>query len=161
VPDDVGSDDPSRRAKGLAAQEPIRGFQPNDGTHARDKVMYREGTSPVGRVWMGLERWGTRGKPMEEIAAAQPWQGNPRTAEAEVGADQEAQGHEQRHHGVAQGTRMVPICARINDLERMQGRMTGLDKQHREAEEHENSIGPSANAGREPPQSQPSIRLTT
>jgi hypothetical protein len=80
-------------------------------------------------------------------------------AEAEVGIDKEAQGHEKRRHGVAQGTRMVPVCAGVDDLERMQGRVADLNKQHREAEEHENSIGPSANAGREPPQSQPSVRL--
>jgi hypothetical protein len=98
---------------------------------------------------------------MVETGVAQPWQGSPRMAEAEVGTDKEAQGPEQRRHGVAQGARMVPICAGIDDLERMQGRVADLDKQHREAEEHENSIGPSANAGRESPQSQPSIRLTT
>ncbi|MGH8065859.1 MAG: hypothetical protein ACRERE_11645 [Candidatus Entotheonellia bacterium] len=109
---------------------------------------------------MELYRWGTRGKAMDEIGVAQPWQGSPRMSEGEVGADKEAQGHEQRCHGVAQRTRMVPVYSGINDLERMQGRMANLDKQHRKAEEDEKSMGPSANAGREPPQSQPSIRFT-
>jgi hypothetical protein len=109
---------------------------------------------------MELYRWGTRGKAMDEIAMAQPWQGIPRMSEGEVGADKEAQGHEQRCHGVAQRTRMVPVYSGINGLERMQGRMAKLGKQQRKAKEHEKDTCPSANAGPEPPQSWLSIRLT-
>ena len=97
---------------------------------------------------------------MDEIAVAQPWQGIPRMSEREVDTDKKAQGHEQRCHDVAQWTRMVPVCSGINGLEWMQGRMTKLGKEHRKAEEHEKSTRPPANAGCEPPQSQPSIRLT-
>ena len=55
---------------------------------------------------------------------------------------------------------MVPVNSGINGLERMQGRMADLGKQHRKAEEHEKRTGPSANAEPEPPQSWLSIRLT-
>ena len=95
---------------------------------------------------MELGRWWTWGKAVEEIAVAQPRQGFSSVVAGESGTEEEAQGGEQRRHHKTQGAGVLRVGSGVNDLKRVQRRMADLHEQHREAEEDEQSPGPSRDA---------------
>jgi hypothetical protein len=101
---------------------------------------------------MGLCRGWTWGKAVEEIAVAQPRQGFSGVVAGEFGTEEEAQGGEQRRHHGTQRAGVIPVGSGVNDLKRVQRRMAHLHKQHRKAEEYEQSPGPSRDAASRPGQ---------